>query len=681
MSRLHVLLALALLLGCDGDKPSTVDQDGDGAARDVDCDDHDATRFPSNPERCDGFDEDCDGIADNDAVDALVTYTDLDGDHFGDPASAFSSCVAPVRGVSDGTDCDDTDASVFPGAYETCDGRDEDCDGAVDLGAIDARTRYPDADADGHGDEAGGVTSCEAVGLAEGGDCDDGDPTVFPGAEERCDAVDTNCDGLPDVDAIDGEAWYVDADGDGYGDPDADAVIDCAADGRAPNRYDCDDADAALNPASGGCGLSGEGSAGDAAVTLDGLDEGDAIGAVHDAADLDGDGIAELLVGTPSEGAFYVLAGPIRGDESLASPLAKRRYVAGTTSFATSLAVGDFDGDGNPDVAAGAPDDDTVGINGGRIWLFAGPLSGSTTEAAALRTIDAEAERSSVGDAMVAVPDADGDGLADLLLGAPDYLLGAGRVYLVGGTHTDLASPIAVFDAATLFDRAGTSLAAGDLDGDGLSDLVIGAPSGPEAYVMAGGVTGTVSLEDADSTLGGRGSGYQTGKDVAIVGDQDGDGLPDLLVGGPTTSSSLSTTGGESWIIVTPLAGDVTLGRDEWATLMGEATGDAAGGSVAGGDLDGDGHDDLAIGAVGNDRAGGNAGAVYVFYGITGGTTELAAADALLFGHAASLALGSSLLLEDLDGDTRADLVAGGVGETVGGTGAGATWIWLGGGR
>ncbi|MCK6516686.1 putative metal-binding motif-containing protein, partial [Myxococcota bacterium] len=122
-------------------------------------------------------------------------------------------------------DCDDDDASVNPSAAETCDGRDNNCDGAIDEGLL--VTTYDDADADGYGDEATAAEAC-APGdgeVAVGGDCDDGDARYNPGAAETdcADPNDYNCDG---------STGYADGDNDGY------AACE-----------DCDDNDAGVNPA------------------------------------------------------------------------------------------------------------------------------------------------------------------------------------------------------------------------------------------------------------------------------------------------------------------------------------------------------------------------------------------------------------------------------------------------
>ena len=160
----------------------------------TDCDDIDAAISPSADEACDGLDNDCDGTTDeDDSIDALVWYADTDADGFGDAGSVYSACEAPHGTLADSTDCDDSDGTVFPGADETCDEVDNDCDGVIDEDdASDALTWYADSDSDGYGDSATADVACGAPAdhVADGTDCDDGVSTTYPGAVETCDGED-----------------------------------------------------------------------------------------------------------------------------------------------------------------------------------------------------------------------------------------------------------------------------------------------------------------------------------------------------------------------------------------------------------------------------------------------------------------------------------------------------------
>ena len=259
-------------------------------ADDTDCDDTDSTVNPGAPEICDGQDNDCDGATDgNDAVDVITWYADADGDGYGAPGTTFISCTAPSGWVADGTDCDDLNASINPSATESCNGVDDDCDGTTDeADAVDAITWYVDADSDGYGDAASATTACDRPSgyVTDDTDCDDSDSGVRPGATEVCDGADNDCDGVTDEDdAIDAQTWYADIDADGYGDPSI-TDVDC----YQPLGYvggawasDCDDADAAINPAADEyC----DGVDNDCDGTVD---EADALDAVSWYADSDGD--------------------------------------------------------------------------------------------------------------------------------------------------------------------------------------------------------------------------------------------------------------------------------------------------------------------------------------------------------------------------------------------------------
>jgi predicted outer membrane repeat protein len=215
-----------------------------------DCDDADDASFPGGEEICDGADNDCDGTADpDDAVGTLTWYADGDGDGYGVEGDTTTACTQPNGNAPEPGDCDDGDPTMNPGEVDDCNGRDDDCDGAIDS---DVPDWFEDRDGDGWGDTAASVIECTqpAGYVAEGGDCDEGNPAVNPGATEMCDGVvDEDCDGTVDEDdAADALTWYADDDDDSYGDAASTHVSCQPPSGYVGNDDDCDDGDASLNP-------------------------------------------------------------------------------------------------------------------------------------------------------------------------------------------------------------------------------------------------------------------------------------------------------------------------------------------------------------------------------------------------------------------------------------------------
>jgi hypothetical protein len=237
------------------------DTDGDGygdasastpagyVASAADCDDTDAGVNPAATEVCDGVDNDCDGVTDTDAVDRDTWYADSDGDGYGNPLATSTACTAPAGYVADDTDCDDSSSATHPGAAEVCDGEDNDCDGTVDEGVT--TTYYADADGDGYGNVASTVADCSAPAgyVSTATDCDDTRSSVHPGATETCNGRDDDCDGSIDEAGATGEStWYLDSDGDGYGDATVTATGCSAPAGYVADSSDCDDGDLDVNP-------------------------------------------------------------------------------------------------------------------------------------------------------------------------------------------------------------------------------------------------------------------------------------------------------------------------------------------------------------------------------------------------------------------------------------------------
>ncbi len=139
-----------------------------------------------SPEICDGADNDCDGLIDEDATDPSAWYRDGDGDGYGDPGQTQQACAQPSGYVSDNTDCDDTDPAVHPGDLEVCDGKDNDCDGAIDDGTDQPTTC--------------GVGACASIGVIAcvSGVLQPDTCTPGTGTAETCNGLDDDCDGAVD---------------------------------------------------------------------------------------------------------------------------------------------------------------------------------------------------------------------------------------------------------------------------------------------------------------------------------------------------------------------------------------------------------------------------------------------------------------------------------------------------
>lgn len=187
-----------------GDNTDAVSNCGPLAGRvadSTDCDDSNPAIHPGADELCNGLDNNCNGTIGDNAVDAPTWYGDADGDGYGTPFVSLTQCDQPTGYVASFLDCNDNNAAMNPGEAEVCDGLDNDCNGTVDVNAVDVPTWYLDSDLDGYGENSITLTGCAQPNgfAAAGGDCDDGNEFVNPGVAETCgNFTDDNCDGNTD---------------------------------------------------------------------------------------------------------------------------------------------------------------------------------------------------------------------------------------------------------------------------------------------------------------------------------------------------------------------------------------------------------------------------------------------------------------------------------------------------
>ncbi|MCP4807195.1 MAG: hypothetical protein GY913_26280 [Proteobacteria bacterium] len=675
----------------------------------TDCNDLDASANPAGVEVCDDVDNDCDGAvdADDDDVDASTGgtyYVDGDGDGYGDPQQTVEACGTPDGHADNGDDCNDTDADVSP---ETI--------------------WYSDVDGDGYGAETFTEASCEQPSgyTADATDCDDLDAAINPAADEVCDLADNDCDGLTDddddsVDVSGYVTYYADGDADGYGLDDT-TVIQCnAPSGYADLAGDCDDsledvnpgevevcADGLDNDCSGDapeCGIAaGSYTSTDADYTLTGDNSSDYMGRSVATADLDGDGTDELIGGAygnddNGSGAGQVAVWYGVTSSGSAADTADALISGESSSSSLGYAVanaGDIDGDGTDDLLLGAY---AKGSYAGSAYLVYGSASALTDASVGDVGVEYFGAGTSdyLGYGVAGLGDINDDGFADFALGAygdDDNGSYSGSVWIHYGSASALSGGGTGSADAQLYGGGSSGYVGfytsfdgvGDIDGDGIDDAAFGSYYNANSYY--GGVylyygstsamSGSAAVAtNADASFSGSGIYDYFGRTVT-GGDLTGDGYSDLIAweyyGGSDTGAVFVFEGSTS------VSGSYSASSDATYTWTGGASYDYFGRSLAVADINGDGDDDLIVGAGGEDTGGSTAGATYIIYGpmTTGG--DHSTTDVQIYGDNTSEYLGYyGVAGGDLDGDGADDVIGGAYGAT---SSTGELLVFMGGGQ
>ena len=359
--------------------------------------------------------------------------------------------------------------------------------------------------------------------------------------------------------------------------------------------------------------------------------------------------------GGTDAGRAYIYFGGISMD-NLADVILTGAAVGDEFGWSVSSA-GDVNSDGYSDVIIGAYANDAGGINAGRAYIYFG---GASMDNLADVIMTGATVGDYFGSSVSTAGDVNADGYADVIVGAYVNDAGganAGRAYIYfGDASMDNTADVVVTGAATS-DYFGYSVStAGDVNGDGYADVIVGAYGNDDggadagrAYIYFGG--GSMD-NTADMILTGEAPGNEFGNSVSTAGDVNGDAYSDVIVGAYSNSAG-GADAGRAYIYY----GGASMDNFADVILTGAASFDYFGRSVSiTGDVNGDGYSDVIVGADGNDAGASGAGRAYIYFG---GASMDNIADIIMTGAATDFFGSLVSTAGDVNGDGLSDVIVG----------------------